>query len=162
MSPRIHHKHERCSELNTGHDCTLSILLGANLDFVLCGSAYFPGGFNILVLLHVAAYETYSRCRSGSQSHWCESLDREYFYLGSESLWNSLGCHFHRYHHVIALLTGDWFGYLGIVVLIRLSPLVNKKLSKVLKKKFAYYPGTSNFWRDANWKRSISSTMSIE
>jgi hypothetical protein len=43
------------------------------------------------------------------------------------------------------ILTIDWFGHLGVVFTVRLSPIVSKKLGKSLKNTFAYYPG-NRFW----------------
>lgn len=40
-----------------------------------------------------------------------------------------------------ASLILDWFGYLGIIILVRTSHFISKRLSKWLKNTFAYYPG---------------------
>jgi hypothetical protein len=39
------------------------------------------------------------------------------------------------------ILMVDWFGYLGLVILIRMSPMVSQRLGEILRNTFAYYPG---------------------
>jgi len=40
-----------------------------------------------------------------------------------------------------AFLILDWFGYLGIIILVRTSHFISKRLAKLLTDTFAYYPG---------------------
>ena len=48
----------------------------------------------------------------------------------------------HRFPPLITLLIVDWYGYLGMIILIRIAPYFSPWLAEKLKKTFAYYPGT--------------------
>jgi hypothetical protein len=37
----------------------------------------------------------------------------------------------------------DWFGYVGVIITVRLSPRISKRLGKKLSSIFSYYPGNS-------------------
>jgi len=62
----------------------------------------------------------------------------------------------------IMILIIDWFGYLGVVIILRLSPFVSQRLAKILKNTFAYYPGTPFLIVFPHGKPSTSSITLIE
>jgi len=39
----------------------------------------------------------------------------------------------------------DWFGYLGVIIIVRVAPKYSKTIGDILHKIFAYYPGTMYF-----------------
>jgi hypothetical protein len=122
------------------------------IDCVLCHRSFIHRSALSFFRYAFNPYETYSH-RNGMREFFCRSyLDRKYVRGITQTIRNVMDRNLNRFPLLATFLIVDWFGYLGMIIIIRAAPHFSPWLGEKLKKTFAYYPGTLSLYC-ANLKR---------
>ena len=114
-------------------------------DCILCNCSSIFGGAACLPCNPSTIYETDHVCSCIHQYMCRSSVDWEYICRTTATICYVVGCYWNRYDDLVRCWLIDWFGYLGLVILIRGSGRIHKGFGEALSKTFAYYPGMLDF-----------------
>ena len=165
MSSWIYDKHDWCVTWDFDDDCTYPLTFAPSYQI-----AFYVTARLFIVLLHISFAIILPHMRPIMTVFACVNASAAAIWIGSiyvsipqrfAILWVAITIGLIPDTPSLDVL--DWFGYLSVVVLIRVAPYFSTWLAEKLKKTFSYYPGIRNVCIElVDLKLLISNTTSIE